>query len=321
MSDSLPAVTVIVPTRPGDAEPLAVAAARQLNYPAGKVEILVARGCQPAVQRNVAMESATGDVIYFLDDDSIAPADNLSRAAGHFEDPSVAMVGGPNLCPDDAPELEKCFAAVLSAWLAFGPSRARYGKVGALRATGEKELILCNLLARRSALVAAGGFDETLYPNEENALMDELQKRGGKLLYDPDLFVYRRPRKTLAAFCRMLLNYGRGRAEQFRLHPTPGSALNFVPPLFCFYLAALPVLLATPWRTMALVPMAAYLFAVLVQSVALMRGHAVRHSLAAGPLILVTHVFYGVGFWRGLFTRLKQRATQRAEITLEKITP
>ena len=28
------------------------------------------------------------------------------------------------------------------------------------------------------------------------------------------------------------MTYGRGRAEQFRLHPTPGSALNFVPPLF-----------------------------------------------------------------------------------------
>src|SRR4029077_9061028 len=122
---------------------------------------------------------------------------------------------------------------VLSSWLAFGPSRARYAAVGSLREASEKELILCNLLARRDALRALGGFNEALYPNEENALMDELQKRGGKLLYDPQFIIRRRPRHTLKAFVKMLLNYGRGRAEQFRLHPTVGSALNFVPPLFC----------------------------------------------------------------------------------------
>src|ERR1700741_3102494 len=93
-------------------------------------------------------------------------------------------------------------------------------------------------------MLELGGFDEALYPNEENALMDELQKRGGLLIYDPELIVHRRPRHSLKAFCKMLMTYGRGRAEQFRLHPTPGSALNFVPPLFCLYLAALLVLAA-----------------------------------------------------------------------------
>ena len=112
-----------------------------------------------------------------------------------------------------------------------------------LRETTEKELILCNLIARRDALLELGGFNESLYPNEENALMDELQKNGGKLLYDPGLVVHRRPRGNLKAFAKMLLNYGRGRAEQFRVNPTLGSAPNFVPPLFRVYLLALPVLL------------------------------------------------------------------------------
>ena len=57
--------------------------------------------------------------------------------------------------------------------------------MGRVRATSEKELILCNLVARREAMLELGGFNEALYPNEENALMDELQKRGGKLIYDP----------------------------------------------------------------------------------------------------------------------------------------
>jgi hypothetical protein len=157
------------------------------------------------------------------------------------------MAGGPNLCPPDAPGLEQVFALVLSSWLAFGPSRARYAKVGRPRPSSEKELILCNLVARRQPLLDLGGFNEALYPNEENALMDELQKRGGVLLYDPEIAVFRRPRSSLKAFAKMLLTYGRGRAEQFRLHPTPGSALNFVPPLFCLYLVIAPFLGRVGW--------------------------------------------------------------------------
>src|SRR5437867_8631594 len=97
-------------------------------------------------------------------------------------------------------------------------------------------------MARPDALRQLGGFNEALYPNEENALMDQLQKSGAKLIYDPQFVVHRRPRPTIESFCKMLFTYGRGRAEQFRLHPTPGSSLNFVPPLFCLYLGCLLVL-------------------------------------------------------------------------------
>ena len=85
----------------------------------------------------------------------------------------------------------------MGSQLAFFSSRARYAPVGKLRETSEKELILCNQLARRETVLRHGGFNEALYPNEENALMDDIQKHGGKLLYDPELLVYRRPRRTL----------------------------------------------------------------------------------------------------------------------------
>jgi len=238
VDDEFPSVTVVIAARPDQAEIKAVNASRTLDYPAEKMEIIVARGTQPSAQRNAALKAARGELIYFLDDDS-APLQGNLRAVPRFKEPKAKMVGGPNICPPDAPGLEKIFALVLGSWLAFGPSRARYTAVGSVRETSEKELILCNLVARRDALLALGGFNEALYPNEENALMDELQKNGGKLIYDPELIVHRRPRHTLKAFCKMLMTYGRGRAEQFRLHPTPGSALNFVPPLFCVYLALL----------------------------------------------------------------------------------
>jgi GT2 family glycosyltransferase len=311
VNENVPSITVLIAARPAQAEIKAVAASRALDYPADKLEIIVARGKQPSVQRNAGLKAAHGDLIYFLADESAPIPGNLRRAVDHFGDPKVQMVGGPNLCPSEAPLLEQIFALVLASWLAFGPSRARYVAVGEVRATSEKELILCNLLARREAMLELGGFNEALYPNEENALMDELQKRGGKLIYDPQLLVHRRPRSSIRSFARMLMTYGRGRAEQFRLHPTPGSALNFVPPLFCLYLLGLPLLLTlTPIGKVVLVPLAFYALVVVAQAVVLAAGGRVLQSLAAIPLIVLTHILYGLGFWRGLFTMLKPRGQQ-----------
>lgn len=323
----MPRVTIIVPTKPGQAEIKSIEAARRLDYPREKLEVIVARGKQPAIQRNRALREANGEIIYFLDDDSQPASGALRRAVEHFCDPEVQMVGGPNLCPSDAPFLEQVFAVVLSSWIAFGPSRARYHRVGKVRVTSEKELILCNLLARRSAMLELGGFNEALYPNEENALMDELQKRGGKLIYDPEIIAFRRPRPTLRAFCKMLMTYGRGRAEQFRLHPTFGSAMNFVPPLFVLYLAAyLAALVFMPRTDQGIVMAVAlsilnglYWATLFLQTLASMYRFGITRSIAAFPLLFATHVFYGLGFWRGLFSRLDRTKPATTEVTFEHI--
>jgi len=342
VESELPRVSIIVPTKPGQADIKSVAAARQLDFPKEKLEIIVARGKQPAVQRNRALHEASGEIIYFLDDDSQPPPDALRRAVKHFQNPAVQMVGGPNLCPPTAPFLEQVFAVVLGSWIAFGPSRARYAQVGRIRASGEKELILCNLLARRSAMLEAGGFDEALYPNEENALMDELQKRGGQLIYDPDIYVHRRPRSSLRAFCKMLMTYGRGRAEQFRLHPTLGSAMNFVPPVFVLYLLLIPL-----WAWLGLselivqfnsilpagdgsvrsvplafvlvwIPLVTYALALGVQTI-VNCGRGVARGCCALPLLFATHFLYGLGFWLGLFTQVQSAKPGATEVTLERI--
>ncbi len=339
MSESLPSVTVLIAARPDQADIKAVTAARKLDYPADKLEILVARGRQPSVQRNEAVRAARGELIYFLDDDSTPPPDNLDRAVKHFADPKAKMAGGPNLCPPDAPRLEHIFA-IVHASFAFGPSRARYVSLGTTRDSSEKELILCNLLTRRDTMIELGGFNEALYPNEENALMDEIQKRGGRLVYDPALYVYRRPRHSLGAFFRMLKTYGRGRAEQFRVHPTLGSALNFAPPLFLIYLIALPfVFIFTRFGPILSLPFALYVLIVLLQTAVLIAAGPPRparpppgapphpggfthfiNCLIAMPLIGLALIIYGYGFWLGLFSRLDAKVSrERAGVVLESV--
>ena len=301
VTNDLPMVSVIIPTRPGQAEVPSVAASRALDYPREKLEIIVTRGRQPAVQRNVALQAAQGELVYFIDDDCIPARDALRRGVAHFAQPEVKMVSGPNVCPADAPLLEKVFVVVQTSWLAFGPSRARYEPVGEVRATTEKELIGCNLLARRKTVIDLGGWHEALYPNEDHPLYAAMQRSGGRMIYDPQFLVHRRPRPTLKAFIKMLMNYGRGRAEEFRLYPTMSAAPNFVPPLFCLYL------LIGPWLGMiGLVPLAFYGAAVLAQTAYSAVTRGLGMSLLALPLVVLTHLFYGVGFWKGLFTHLRK---------------
>ena len=119
MNGNLPSVTVVVAARPGQAEVKAVDASRELDYPAEKLEIIVARGNQPSAQRNAALRAARGELIYFLDDDSVPEPANLQRAIVHFHRHEVKMAGGPNVCPPGAPALEQVFALALASWVAF----------------------------------------------------------------------------------------------------------------------------------------------------------------------------------------------------------
>ena len=310
MANEYPLVSVIIPVHPAKTEARSAAASKLLDYPREKLEIIVVRSTDlatyPSMKRNAAIRAAKGELIYFLDDDSVPLPGNLKRAIAHFVDPKVQMVGGPNICPDDAPMIERTFANVMGSWLAFGPSCARYRSVGKLRESNEKELISCNLVSRRSVLLESGGFDESLYPNEENALMDAVLKRG-KLLYDPELIVHRRPRSNFKSFAKMLYSYGGGRAQQFRLHPTAGSFINFVPPAFCLYLILLVIaaFFLPPLATAALsIPLALYLLAVLVQTFAVMARTTFMAGLRALPLLALTNILYGAGVLRGFFSKI-----------------
>ena len=120
--------------------------------------------------------------------------------------------------------------------------------------------------------------------------------------------MHRRPRRSLKSFLKMLRTYGRGSAEQFRLHPTPGSALNFVPPLFCLYLAALAVVnclsISNSLCLIIAAPLLVYFVATVLQTLASMKNAGIVKSVLAWPLLVASHLFYGLGFWRGLFTKL-----------------
>jgi hypothetical protein len=115
--------------------------------------------------------------------------------------------------------------------------------------------------------------------------------------------------------------------------------MNFAPPLFLVYLLALGL---EAWGgPILLVPFAAYLILVLAQAVALAvhrsnsragkpehsgelrtdsPSRRVIRSIAAIPLIFMTPILYGAGFWLGLFTSLRKPENRPpTQVTLENV--
>ena len=302
MSQKSPRISIIIAARKDQSTVLALTALKAFSKSSVNFEVLVARGKQPSRQRNIAAQSAAADILYFLDDDSASVEGNLERLVTAFSNPAVAVLGGPNLCPKDASFLQRIFSGIMGSWLAFGPSYARYRQVGCLRSSSEKELILCNMAIRSSDFFEAKGFDESLYPNEENALLDEFSKRERTILYDPDLLIYRYPRETIFEFIRMLYRYGRGRGEQVRLYPSKGSLLNFVPALFVIFVLGCSLIgfLPESLRLLYLIPIVAYMLLSVGWGFWISGTSGIAMGLCSIPFLPIAHIAYGLGLWRGL---------------------
>lgn len=308
-------LSIIVAAPPGEPIPKSAMEALAIWGDDPEVEIIIARGRQPAIQRNRAVEQASGQILYFLDDDSIPNEQAIKQAIELFQQSNVAVVGGPNLCPKTASPRQQCFASIMGNYLAFGPSVARYKRVGERRRSSEKELILCNLFIRRDAFLLAGSFDESLYPNEENALMDKLNQLNFTLLYDPAISVERLPRERLSQFIRMLFNYGRGRAEQMRRHASSASLLNMVPAILVLWTLFAPIY--PVWFVLSLILYFNILLGGTLSEHRHFHGSFAFHFL----LLLATHYVYGIGTLYGFQTRLQNpsRGSREQRVQLEHL--
>lgn len=312
MDDSL-TFTIIIPVKPAGEVRALDRLRKSVDYPPERFEVLVAEGRRPSRQRNLAAAEAKGEVLYFLDDDSLTEPGFLCRAARHFSEPAVSVVGGPSLTPETDTVFQRSAGIALSSLLGGGGARNRYRKTGVARPTSERELILCNMAVRKEIFLAMGGLNERLYPNEENELLDRVSQKGFRLIHDPDLAVHRSQRPTLGAFCRQFLGYGRGRGEQTRIAGVR-SVIDFLPSLFLAYLLALPMV----HTRVALLPLCAYGLAVLASSLA---GGAQQRLFAVIPRLTILypalHICYGLGFVQGILSpRFARNEGLAADVTL-----
>ncbi|MCX6996021.1 MAG: glycosyl transferase family 2 [Kiritimatiellaeota bacterium] len=321
-----PRISIIIPSRPEESVTAALAGIRNSAYPPERLELWHTVGNQPSGQRNRCAVQAQGDLLYFLDSDTLLPpgghagrdADPLALMAQLFQAHPRAIVGGPSLTPPGDQPFQQGVGLVLGSRFGGGAVRARYARVGATRATDQHEIILCNMMMDRASFRQLQGFNEHLYPNEENDLICRMQSAGGEVIYVPAAGIYRSQRSSLRKFMKQIYTYGRGRAAQTLLSPRSFSLMVLPAVLFTLYWILLGPFCLWLWPSLAarlsvpdglrrLLPLAPGLF-----YVALNLGFSVFESLRAKrpgqatwlPLLFFLHHFlYGAGFLAGLGLR------------------
>ncbi len=312
-----PSISVIVPVEPGGSVDKVLGSLKCLNYPPGRIEVLMAEGKQPSKQRNKALQEAKGEIVYFLDSDSIADSDLFTEVVSFYEKKDIAGVGGPNLTLGTDSLLQKCFGYILSSLFGVFSIRYRYKSIGQVKEANENMLILCNLSMRRAILEKEGAFNESLYPNEENELINRLRAKGYRFIYNPQAIVYRSRRKTIPQFCKQIGTYGRGRMEQTFVDPTFFNWLRLGPLLFCFYLISLPF----KHTLIYLSPFLLYALTATVFSISIAWQERSPTSLALlPPLFLLTHLSYGIGlFWGFVKKIIRVRKAPQAAVIARRV--
>ena len=158
---------------------------------------------------NRALRAARHDIIARCDAHSTLPASYLTRAVATLRRTGAANVGG-RVRPVGSTRFERAVALVTATPLGAGDARYRVGGP-----EGPVDTVFPGVF-RRDALVAAGGWDETLLANEDYALSWRLRERGETVWFDPALAVDYRPRGSLAALARQYFRYGRWEAGDAR---------------------------------------------------------------------------------------------------------
>ncbi len=311
-------ISVIVPVKPGENSIRAIESIKNQSYPSDRIEIIKVIGWHPSRQRNIGVKSARGEIIYFLDDDSVAPADTLKRIAQHFEDSRVDVLGGPSIPPPEDSFIQHAFASCFASPFGGFNIRHRHRRSGKFRPATERELISCNLAIRREVFLKENGLNETLYPNEENEFLDRLHSKGYGLFYDPDIYVFRSQRMGFIDFFKQIFTYGRGRMDQTFANPVFIKIYHFVPLAFVLYLFSLPFTASLSY----FLPLLLYFALNLIFSVLVAIEKRSPSFIFIMPVVFfLCHLAYGLGSLWGLIKKLLKikRKVPSEKIDLEII--
>jgi mycofactocin glycosyltransferase len=184
----------------------------------------------PSGARNTGLAAARTELVAFVDSDVRPRPGWLAQLVPQFADSRIA-VAAPRVRSAAGPSLVERYERSSSP-LDLG---AHAGLVGPGRRL--TYLPSAALVARRAALLEAGGFDEDLRIGEDVDLVWRLIKRGWTVRYAPESVVEHRPRGSLVALALQRYTYGRSAALLERRHPGCASALQLTPQTAAIWLA------------------------------------------------------------------------------------
>ena len=252
---------------------------------------------------NLGVAAAAYDIIVRVDGHGELTDGYIRRAVELLDETGAANVGGVMDARGTSP-FEQAVATAYTTRLGLGGSTFHLAE----SPPGEAETVFLGVF-RKEALVAVGGFDETMHRAQDWELNYRLRNSGRRIWFSPDLRVTYRPRSSLGALVKQMYETGKWRREVVRRHPGTANVRYLAPPVTVVVLVLGTVAGLLGLATRSRVLRAG--FAAPLGYVALILGGSVIGTppmpIAARvrlPLVLVaTHLAWGSGFLVGLRRR------------------
>jgi succinoglycan biosynthesis protein ExoA len=257
---------------------------RVLENPTGKI---------PAAL-NIAVGAARFEVIARIDGHALLPPGYLASAVRVLMETGAADVGGIMAASGET-DFQKAVAWAMTSPVGVGSAQFHTGG-----GAGPALSVYLGVY-RRSAIIAAGGWDEAMLVAEDWELNYRIRSAGELIWFDPALRVTYRPRASLRLLGLQYFRYGRWRRVVARQYPDTVSVRYLAPPAASLLFAVGLVLgivglFGLGWLTLGFILPGGYLLAVLLAGLGLPRGvsPAVRVRV---PLVIATmHLCWGSGF-------------------------
>lgn len=217
-----PLVSVIIPSYNSPHLKESVASAKQLDYP--KKEIIVVDDSEKAtrlsgvtlirgkrtgksVALNKAVARAKGEILFFMDSDTVVAPDALSKLVPWFK-PGVAAVSPKFTIKNRTNFLSRLISLEHYFLSSLFKIHMYFGSLISFRG--------CGIAIRKSALEKLGGWKDTLI--EDVDMATEMVKGGYKILYEPEAVVQTYEPDTWTDFKKQRFRWGKGTGFSYFRH-------------------------------------------------------------------------------------------------------
>ena len=312
-SASLPQVSVILPIL-NEARDLvaSISAILRQDYPPG-FEVILALGPSKDDTNRIATELAAKDArIILVDNPTGRTANGLNAAISKSRYPIISRIDGhaevSNTYLRDAVEIllktkavnvggimaaegktnfEKAVATAMRSPLGVGAARFHTGG-----SAGPADTVYLGTFLK-SALVAAGGYDERFTRAQDWELNFRLRAAGGIVWFDPTLLVTYRPRPNLRALAKQYFQYGTWRRVVTRSHKGSVNYRYLAPPV-AVVLNLISLVLGVTLNSIFLVPILCYLLLIVFGAIWI--GKNLLEKLMLPAILITMHMVWGAGF-------------------------
>lgn len=241
---------------------------------------------QTAVGLNLAIKMSSNEIICRIDGHSEISKDYIKTAVEILQKKNAVNVGGLMHADGDS-DLQRVVAQAMRSKLGVGPSKFHTGG-----SAGESDTVYLGTY-KKSAVLAAGGFDERYIRAQDWELNYRLRKNGGLIWFDPRLQVTYRPRSTFNKLAKQYFQYGRWRRVISRQHRNTVNFRYLAPP-FAVVANTLSIFFTITINPLFIAPFLVYVSTLILGS--LFIGRKIIDKLLM-PFVLVTmHFSWGIGF-------------------------